>query len=164
MLDTVQGGNPPTQDPSIDLTSQFSAMDDGQLKQKEKHNEPAKGKDGHLKIGVGSEDLEGVLPLSRLPWDKKRGHGQIKVIDEDKVKNKMIELCRTPPRAAHIRIIVWRDAVGRYGITWAAYRRSLSPNLKGVSHCPFGAARVGLAILWPGVAYRRHSTHMGFYC
>ena len=72
MSNTVAWANQPAPDPSIDLTSQFSAMDDYQPKQKRKHKDPAKGKDGQLKIGDGIEDQEVLLPRSRLQRGKKK--------------------------------------------------------------------------------------------
>ena len=100
----------------MDLASQFSAVDDAPSKSKRKRGATPKGKDGQLKIGDHTEDHEVLLPISKMQWDKKREHGQIRVLDEDLVQDKMIELRRNPPGAAKIRIIVWRDAVGQYWI------------------------------------------------
>ena len=116
MSDLSQGSPEPSADPSIDLASQFSAVDDAPSKHKRKRGDTAKGKDAQVKLGDHTEDQEVLLPLSRLQWDKKREHGQIRVLDEDLVQDKLTELRRKPPGAAKIRIIVWRDAVGRYWI------------------------------------------------
>ena len=116
MSDLTQGSIEPSSDPSIDLASQFSAVDDAPSKHKRKHGDTSKGKDAQVKLGDHTEDQEVLLPLSRLQWDKKREHGQIRVLDEDLVQDKMTELRRNPPGAAEIRIIVWRDAVGQYWI------------------------------------------------
>ena len=69
-----------------------------------------------MKLGDHTEDQEVLLPLSRLQWDKKREHGEIRVLDEDLVQDKLTKLRRNAPGAAKIRIIVWRDAVGQYWI------------------------------------------------
>ena len=106
MSDTVAGASRPTLDPSIDLASRFTAADDEPPKQKRKRNDPAKGKDGQIKLGDWTEDHEVILPLDKLQWDKKREHGQIRLLDEDEVKDKMGELRRNPPGATKIRITV----------------------------------------------------------
>ena len=116
MSDLTQGSSEPSTDPSIDLSSQFSAVDDAPSKCKRKRGDTPKGKDGQLTVGDHTEDQEVLLPISRLQWDKKRENGQIRVLDEDLVQDKMTELRRSPPGAAKIRIIVWRDAVGQYWI------------------------------------------------
>ena len=111
-----QGSIEPCADPSIDVASQFNAVDDAPSKHKRKRGDTAKGKDAQVKFGDHTEDQEVLLPLSRLQWDKKREHGQVRVLDEDLVKDKLKELRRNPPGAAKIRIIVWRDALGQYSI------------------------------------------------
>ena len=116
MSDLTQGSIEPSADPSIDLASQFSAVDDAPSKHKRKRGDTSKGKDAQVKLGDHTEDQEVLLPLSRLQWDKKREHGQIRVLDEDLVKDKMTELRRNLAGAAKIRIIVWCDAVGQYWI------------------------------------------------
>ena len=116
MSDLTQGSSEPSADPSIDLASQFSAVDDAPSKSKRKCGDTPKGKDGQLKIGDHTEDHEVLLPISRLQWDKKREHGQIRVLDEHLVQYKMTELRRNPLGVAKIRIIVWRDAVGGFWI------------------------------------------------
>ena len=112
----TQGSIEPSVDPSIDLASQFSAVDDAPSKHKRKRGDTSKGKDAQVKLGDHTEDQEVLLPLSRLQWDKKREHGQIRVLAEDLVEDEMTELRRNPPGAAKIRFIVWRDAVGQYWI------------------------------------------------
>ena len=114
--DLTQGSIEPSADPSIDLASQFSAVDDAPSKHKRKRGDTAKGKDAQVKLGDHTEDHEVLLPLSRLQWDKKREHGPIRVLDEDLVPDKMTDLRRKPPGSAKIRIIVWRDTVGQYWI------------------------------------------------
>ena len=114
MSDLSQGSIEPSADPSIDLASQFSAVDDAPSKHKQKCGDTAKGKDAQVKLGDRTEDQEVQLPLSRLQWDKKREHGQIRVLDEHLVHDKLTELRRNPPGAAKIGIVVWRDAVGQY--------------------------------------------------
>ena len=116
MSDTVAGANQPTLDASIVLACQFSAVDDKPPKREQKRNDPAKGKDGQLKIGDWTQDQEVIVPLTRFQWAKKREHGQIRLLDEDEVKDKMREVRRSALGAAKIRIIVWRDAVGQYRI------------------------------------------------
>ena len=116
MSDRTEGSIEPFVDPSIDLASQFSAVDDAPSKHKRKRGDTSKGKDAEVKLGDHTEDQEVLLPISRLQWDKKREHGQIKVLDEDLVRDKMTELRRNPPGVAKIRDIVWRDAVGHYWI------------------------------------------------
>ena len=106
MSDFSQGSIEPSADPSIDLASQFSAVDDAPSKHKRKRGDTVKGKDAQVKLGDHTEDQEVVLPLSRRQWDKKREHGQIRVLDEDLVQNKLTELLRNPPGAAEIQIIV----------------------------------------------------------
>ena len=116
MSDFLQGSSEASAKPSIDVASQFSAVDDAPSKFKRKRGDTSKGKDGQVKVGDHTEDHEVMLPLSRLQWDKKREHGQIRVLDEDLVQDKMTELRTNPPGAAKIRIIVWCDAVGQYWI------------------------------------------------
>ena len=114
MFDLTHGSIEPSADPSIDLASQFSAVDDAPSKHKRKGGDTAKRKDAQVKLGDHTEDQELLLPLSRLQWDKKREHGQIRVVDEDLVQDKMTKLRRNPPSVAKIRIIVQHDAVGQY--------------------------------------------------
>ena len=116
MSNLSQGSIEPSADPSIDLASQFSAVDDAPFKHKRKRGDTAKGKNAQVKLGDHTEDQEVLLPLSRLQWDKKREHGQIRVLDEDLVQDKMTDLRRNPQGAAKIRIFLWRDAVGQYWI------------------------------------------------
>ena len=87
-------------------------MDDAPSKNKLKRGDTSKGKDTRVNLGDHTEDHEVLLFLSRLQWDKKREHGQIRVLDEDLVQDNMTELRRYQPSAAKIRIIVWRDALG----------------------------------------------------
>ena len=114
MSDLSQGSIECSADPSIDLASQFSAVHDAPSKHKRKLGDTAKGKDAQVKLGDHTEDQEVLLPLSRLQWDKKREHGQIRVLDDDLIQDKMTELRRNQASAAKIRIIVWRDAMGQY--------------------------------------------------
>ena len=100
--DLSQGSIEPSADPSIDLASQFSAVDDAPSKHKQKCGDAAKGKDAQVKLGDHTEDQEVLLPLSRLQWDKKREHGQFRVLDEELVQDKLTELRGIPPRAANI--------------------------------------------------------------
>ena len=99
MSDLTQGSSEPSADPSIDLASQFNAVDDAPSKFKQKRGDTSKGKDGQVKLGDHTEDQEVLLPLSRLQWNKKREHGQIKVLDEDLVQDEMTEVRRNPPGA-----------------------------------------------------------------
>ena len=62
---------------SIDLASLFRVAEDPHTKQKRKRSESAKAKAAHMKIADYTEELEVVLPLSTLEWDKKREYGQI---------------------------------------------------------------------------------------
>ena len=82
MSDLSQGSIGPSADPSIDPATQFSAVDDAPSKHKRKRGDTAKGKDAQVKLGDHTEDQEVVLHLSRLQWDKKREHGQIRVLDK----------------------------------------------------------------------------------
>ena len=106
----------PLQTPQLISHPKFSAVDDAPSKHKRKRGDTAKGKDAQVKLGDHTEDQEVLLPLSRLQWDKNREHGQIRVLDQDLVQDKLTELHRNPPSAAKIRIIVGRDAVGQYWI------------------------------------------------
>ena len=89
MSDLSQGSIEPSADPSIDLASLFSAVDDAPSKHKRKRGDTAKGKDAQVNIGDHTADQKVLLPLSRLQWDKKREHGQIRVLDEDLVQDKL---------------------------------------------------------------------------
>ena len=102
MSDLTQGSIEPSADPSIDLAYQFSAVDDAPSRHKRKRGDTSKGKDAQVKLGGHTEDQKVLLPLSRLQWDKKREHGQIRVLDEDLVQDKMTELRRNPPGAAKL--------------------------------------------------------------
>ena len=96
MCDLSQGSIEPSADPSIDVASQFNAVDDAPSKHKRKRGDTAKGKDAEVKLGDHTEDQVVLRPLSRLQWDKKREHGQIRVLDEDLVQDKLTGLRRDP--------------------------------------------------------------------
>ena len=68
MSGLTQGSSEPSADPSIDLASQFSALDDAPSKSKRKRGDTPKGKDGQLKIGDHTEDQEVLLPISCCCW------------------------------------------------------------------------------------------------
>ena len=73
MSDLTQGSSEPSADSSIDLASQFSAVEDAPSKSNRKRGDTPKGKDGQPKTGDHTEDEEVLLPISRLQWDKKKG-------------------------------------------------------------------------------------------
>ena len=56
MLDLSQGSIEPSADPSMDLASQFSALDDAPSKHKRKRGDTAQGKDAQVKLGDHTED------------------------------------------------------------------------------------------------------------
>ena len=76
MSDLTQGSIEPSADPSINMASQFNAVDDAPSKHKRKPGDIAKGKDAQVKFGEHTEDKEVLLPLSRSQCDKKREHAK----------------------------------------------------------------------------------------
>ena len=119
----MQVGNQPTQDVSIDLASQFSAVDDHQLKQKQKRSKPTNGKDGHAKLGDGTKNNKALLPLGTLQCDKhKWERGQIRSIDEPS-KTKPSNYARIPEEPQNSKSLC--------GEGWRATRSNINHNPKG---------------------------------
>ena len=147
MCDLTQGSSKPSADPSIDLASHFSGVDDAPSKSKLKRGDTPKGKDVQLKIGDHTEDQEVLVPISRLQLDKKREHGQMRVLDsrscpgqDDRATRESTRCSKNPKHSVAWRSGAVLDLIG------AAYRRGLSTNRKGVYECPFETAKMVSAI------------------